>query len=454
MPGYASVLFTNIGAPTGSLPDVLASLGLEVRSSAPEAATAALDARVSDLVVVEADAVDDALALLERLRDRHPDVPVVLAVDGASVADAVRAMRAGAADFLTGPVESEQLRLAVDKTIEVSRVEPGAASTDAIVGESRPILKLRELIARAASGSSTVLVRGESGTGKELVARAVHDASPRAAQPFVKVHCGALPDALLESELFGYEKGAFTGATARKPGRVDLAQGGTLFLDEIGDITPALQVKLLRLLQDKQFERLGGGEPVVADIRFVAATHRDLEAMTKSKEFREDLFYRLDVVTLWLPPLRARRDDVTVLSKHFVSQLGAANGKPETRIAPDALDYLRRQRWPGNVRQLYNLIERLVVLGERPVIGLEDVRAEMAETVQFATEATGAGPLTLSRPRTATEVVPLSQEMKAAERAALSRALAHTKGNRALAARLLGVSRATLYNKLEQHGLS
>jgi two-component system response regulator AtoC len=323
-------------------------------------------------------------------------------------------------------------------------------------------------------------VRGESGTGKELAARAIHDASPRASGPFVKIDCTSLPEHLLESELFGYEKGAFTGAVARKPGRAELADKGTLFLDEIGELSLPLQAKLLRLLQDRQLERLGGTRTISVDVRVVAATHRDLESMVERQQFRLDLFYRLNVVPLWLPPLRARREDIDVLVEHFCKLLGRANGKPQIGIDRDAVRALRQQRWPGNVRQLQNFVERLVVLSNGPIIKEEDVRAELSRQVRFATQpgtalrlsppqlpdaaAAPASEQPASDPTSVDEkppamrtepqaVVPLDLELRAAEKKALERALAVAKHNRSLAARLLGVSRSTLYAKLEEHGL-
>jgi len=399
------------------------------------------------------------LDVLEQTLRRWPDVRVLLTAEQLDTPEAVRAMRAGASDVLTGPIDEAEVTAAFDRAVDESRSDPDpepAGASRRLLGESRTMQQVHDLIRRAASGTATVLIRGESGTGKELAARAIHEQSPRAGGPFVKIHCAALPDTLLESELFGYEKGAFTGATQKKLGRVELAQGGTLFLDEIGDITPALQVKLLRLLQDKEFERLGGGRPLAADVRFVAATHRDLDAMVKRGELREDLFYRLNVVTLWLPPLRARRDDVTLLARHFCATLSAANGKRDLSLDDAALEHLRKQRWPGNVRQLQNFIERLVVLSEGKSIGLADVQRELTGSVQFSTQATGAATLhSVARSQAAMQpVVPLSEELRSAERVALVRALEHTKGNRTLAARLLGVSRATLYNKLDEHDLS
>ncbi|MBI3202863.1 MAG: sigma-54-dependent Fis family transcriptional regulator [Myxococcales bacterium] len=454
MPIDASVLIVGADAARRRLAEALAPLGVEVRQGGVGAAVEALDARPCDVVLAHFDESEAALVVLDQLHRRHAEVAIVLVVTRGEVGDAVRAMRSGAADFLLEPVNPEHLRFAVGRAAACGHAASAPTSARAaIVGASPPMQKLTEMIGRAATGISTVLVRGESGTGKELVARAVHDESPRSRGAFVKVHCAALPDTLLESELFGYEKGAFTGAHARKLGRVDLAQGGTLFLDEIGDITPALQVKLLRLLQDKEFERLGGGEPIRADVRFVAATHRDLEDMVKKGAFREDLFYRLNVVTLWLPPLRARRDDVLILARHFVRELGPASGRPNLEIAPAALECLRGQRWPGNVRQLRNVIERIAVLIDHDVIDERDVQGELSESVKFATEAAGVSLLSAARSLGTGEVKPLAQEVERAERQALKRALEHARGNRALAARLLGVSRATLYNKLEQYGL-
>jgi two-component system response regulator AtoC len=293
-----------------------------------------------------------------------------------------------------------------------------------------------------------VLVRGETGTGKELVARLVHDLSPRAGAPFVKVQCSALPDALLESELFGYERGAFTGALLRKPGRVELAEGGTLFLDEIGDIALPMQVKFLRLLQDRQFERLGGTRTVVANVRFVTATFRDLEGMVKAGQFREDLFYRLNVVTVWLPALRARREDIPELAEHFARTYATGQA---VRFEPRALDRLVAERWPGNIRQLENFVQRLVVLADGPIISAEAVARELGAQTTFSTQSTAFRAPPGQQMSSATG--PLDETLRRAERRALERALEQAAGNRTLAARLLGISRRTLYNKLGAHGL-
>jgi DNA-binding NtrC family response regulator len=433
--------------------------------AATEPALEALAGRHVDAVIVEVDA--PALpALCDRLVKDWPDVPfIVVEREGdptISAEGAATGSKAQAADILQRPFSDEELRLALAKAVAESATSAQAPPSEAVDGEllgaSKAMQKVHELLRRAASGTATMLIRGESGTGKELVARTLHRLGPRRAKPFIKVHCAALPDTLLESELFGYERGAFTGAMSRKPGRVELAQGGTLFLDEIGDITPAIQVKLLQLLQDRKFERLGGRETIEADVRFVVATHRDLDAMVKQGTFREDLFYRLNVVTTWLPPLRARRDDIAALARRFCAVFGPANGKPNAVLSEDAVLALRSERWPGNVRQLQNFVEKLVVLAEHDRIDASDVARELdLESTTFTTQGSIApsvvSPPSSGAPNSALPL-PLTEELRQTERRALLRALQHTQGNRTLAARLLGISRATLYKKLDEHELS
>jgi two-component system response regulator AtoC len=401
-------------------------------------------------------------ALLSTILERWPGTPVVLVASTASVPEAVEALKSGAVDFLVQPVDREQLSFIARKAFAgaARQLQPQAGADARLLGDSPLMRDVLSQLRKAAAGTATVLVRGESGTGKELAARAIHRASPRASQPFIKIDCASLPDTLLESELFGYEKGAFTGASARKPGRVELADRGTLFLDEIGELTGTLQAKLLRLLQDREIERLGSTRTLRVDVRVVAATHRDLETMVERGQFRQDLFYRLNVVPIWLPPLRARRDDITELALHFCSTFAAANRKSEVTLDAGALRALRGQRWGGNVRQLQNLIERLVVMTDTPVIDEQAVRAELGRQVRFQTQpSTGSAgasdaPLSVEQDPAAGSVVgPLDAEMLAAEKKAIQRALRHAAGNRTLAARLLGVSRSTLYLKLEEHGL-
>src|SRR5882724_7348406 len=343
---------------------------------------------LSELVLPDTMGID-LLKALERL---WPGLPVVMMGANASLTDAMAALRGGASDFVQKPVDADELLFALNKALTVveRRAEqpppPSSHERAGIIGDSPTMRQVYATLERAAQGTATVLVRGESGTGKELAARAIHDASPRASGPFVKIDCTSLPEHLLESELFGYEKGAFTGAVARKPGRAELADKGTLFLDEIGELSLSLQAKLLRLLQDRVIERLGGTKTIPVDVRVVAATHRDLESMVERQQFRLDLFYRLNVVPLWLPPLRARREDIDILVQHFCRVLGPPNGKPGMAIEPAAVKALRGQRWPGNVRQLQNFIERLVVLNPGMLIREEDVRIELSNQVSFSTQ--------------------------------------------------------------------
>ena len=432
---------------------------------------AALEREPAQVLISELALPDMAgLDLLSRVAERWPGLPVILLAQDASVPEALSALRAGAADFVQKPIAAEEIWHVLSKaltSVERSAEQPPpppATARIGILGESPVMRQVYATLERAAQGSATVLVRGESGTGKELVARALHDASPRASQPFVKIDCAALPENLLESELFGYERGAFTGAVARKPGRAELADKGTLFLDEIGELSLPLQAKLLRLLQDREFERLGGTKTIRVDLRVVAATHRDLDAMTERGQFRLDLFYRLNVVPLWLPPLRARREDVETLAWHFLETCADQNGRSGISFTAEALRALRTQKWPGNVRQLQNFIERLVVLSPSLVIGESEVRGELARQVTFATQPgtaslgqaapeAAAKSTAGAAPETGSEIRPLEVEIRAAEKQALERALRATKHNRSLAARLLGVSRSTLYLKLKEHGL-
>ncbi|HEX4338996.1 MAG TPA: sigma-54 dependent transcriptional regulator [Polyangiaceae bacterium] len=409
-----------------------------------------------DAVVLDADALGSSLA---DVIGRFDGVDVLVAGRGGAK-QAVLAVRSGARDYLEVPFDADDLGAVTDKLLAAPDDDRSVdAPNSTLLGASKPMQQVHDLIRRIAATDATALVRGESGTGKELVARALHEQSPRSHAPFIKLHCAGLPETLLESELFGHERGAFTGATHRKPGRVEVAEGGTLFFDEIGDISAAMQVKLLRLLQDRQYERLGGTSSLTADVRFIAATHRDLEHMVKKGEFREDLFYRLNVVPIWLPPLRARRSDVVELATRFCDTFARRHGKAGATLSPEALGALGRERWPGNVRQLQNFVERLVVLADSPLIGAADVTRELAPENIFSTDGAAAPAASIASPSGLTfasrtgPIVPLDATLRAAERSAIVRALAHVKGNRALAARLLGVGRATLYKKIAELGI-
>lgn len=442
-----------VGAVLGALLSQAGMRSQVVRSGLEALAT--LDRQPFDAVLADVRMPGmDGLALLRRIVSQQPDLPVVLLTAHGTVPLAVEAIRAGAADFLLKPFDREEIVFVLRKVLagrqSNDEAVPGRPSEGRMIGSSAAMREVNELIRRAATGNATVLIRGESGTGKELIARAIHEQSPRRKGPFVKLHCAALPDSLLESELFGYEKGAFTGAASRKPGRIELAHEGTLFLDEIGDVTPATQVKLLRVIQERCFERLGGQETLTIDVRFVAATHRDLDAMVAEARFREDLYYRLNVVPLFVPPLRLRAGDVEELARHFVRVHGRANGKPNAVLQPEALAILASQAWPGNIRQLENFIERLIVLSDSQDLSPADVMRELsrAPAISGRTDAP-TGPTNTNHEGG----LDLATSRRNSEREALTQALLRANNNRTVAARLLGVSRRTLYTKLEEHGL-
>ncbi len=422
-----------------------------------ERATTAADALVRlgaepfDTVIVSAQLPDrPGMALLTRIVSGWPDLPVVLALQKTGVDQSAAALDAGASELIRDPSDVDEIRLVLEKCLrQAERVAHAPPTTRQlapanVVGESTPMQSVLELARKAAAGSATVLVRGESGVGKEVIARQIHRLSARSTGPFVKVHCAALPEQMIESELFGYEKGAFTGAQQRKPGRVELADGGTLFLDEIGDISAATQVKLLRILQDKEYERLGGTKTLQANVRFITATHRNLERMVKKGDFREDLYYRLNVVPITVPPLRDRMVDVERLAHQFVSAFAAENGKSVT-MSDRALERLMKERWPGNVRQLQNFIERIVVLCDANVIDLPDVARELEGD---------SGSMPMNETPSEVSVIELSAAVRQAERRAIEKALRKSNGDRTVAARILGVSRRTLFYKLREHHIS
>ncbi len=343
---------------------------------------------------------------------------------------------------------------------EASGDDGRSALSRPYVGSGPRVRQLLALVRKAAESPATVLIRGESGTGKELLARALHEQSPRAGKPFVQVHCAALSAGLLESELFGHVKGAFTGAHRDKVGRFELANGGTLFLDEIGDISLEVQTKLLRVLQERTFERVGSAEPIQVDVRVVAATHQDLEALIRHGRFREDLYYRLNVISIPVPPLRERSEDVPELVQHFLERCGRRAGKRGLTVDDEALLALKAFSWPGNIRQLENAIERAVVAAEGPSVTLADLPPEVADALQWpadgeadADEVVCDGEVSL----TADELRGVRAERAERdrrEREQLVRALAATGGNKAEAARALGLARSTLVSRLKKHGLS
>ena len=439
----------------------LARLGHEVvgvRSGGE--AIAAYRKRPADVVVTDLRMVPvDGIEVVRTVREDDPDATVVVVSAHGTIATAVEAMRAGAMDFIEKPFSPEVLRARVEKAIEIARERRGArtarARADALdqdrareldpsglVGSSEAMRRVLDQIRRIAPADATVLVLGESGTGKELVARALHAQSPRRERPFVSVSCAAIPEGLLESELFGHERGAFTGAVRRKLGRFELADGGTLFLDEVGEIPASIQVKLLRVLQERKFERVGGEETIEVDVRVVSATNRDLEAAVKTGRFREDLYYRLAVVPVVLPPLRERPGDVEELARWFLSQRAPKLGRAVTGFDPEALELLRRHRWPGNVRELENVVEQALVFAEGELVRPEDLpdglrRRPPAPELPVPTGDRG-----------------LTEVLEDLERQLILAAYEKAKGVKAETARLLGLKPSALYYKLEKYGIA
>ncbi len=396
----------------------------------------------------------DGIAVLREFKQCSPDTSIVLLTAFGSMEGAIEAIKQGAYDYLAKPFKKEEIKLVVRRSLEHSRLVRENArfkgelrerqEMSQLIGSSPPMLEVYKLIARVSVGKSTVLLEGESGTGKELVARAIHSNSPRRDRPFVPVNCAALSDTLLESELFGYEKGAFTGAIGVKQGLFEAAHEGTLFLDEIGDIGPALQVKLLRVIQEQEVRRVGGTSSIKVDVRVIAATNRDLAALVKEGRFREDLFYRLNVVRMVLPPLRERREDIPMLAQHFLQKFSAANAQPIRGFIPDTMALLERSPWPGNVRELENVIERAVSLAHGPLILPED----LPEFIRMA----GPGP-SGGRAGKESERDDALFTLDEMAKQHLMKVLGETGGNKARAAKILGIDRRTLYRMAERYGV-
>jgi len=419
------------------------------RADSGEAALDLVRASDPDLVVTDLKMPGmDGLELLRRLRDDFPEIPVVLLTAHGTVENAVEAMKRGAHDFLTKPFDRDQVVEIVAKAIgqaERSRREfQGPPAPDApcgILGNSETIRSLRRMIERVAPSPTTVLITGETGTGKELVADAIHRCSPRAGAPMIRINCGALPDNLVEAELFGHERGAFTGAERTKPGRFELAHEGTLFLDEIGELPLPLQVKLLRVLQDGVVDRVGGTEPRKVDVRLVAATNRDLETEAREGRFREDLLYRINVVEIKLKPLREHPEDIPLLVEFFLDKHVSRLGRARPPISEGAMESLLGRRWPGNVRELENAVERAILLAEGDGLGAEDFGPVPDEGGGGA--AVPPGDLKGAARAAAAE----------AERKMIRAALEQTDGNVTRAAETLGLSRRGLQLKMKELGL-
>jgi DNA-binding NtrC family response regulator len=415
-----------------------------------------LDIRLPDLTGLEA---------LRRLRDLDARSPVVFITGKSTTDTAIEAMKLGAYDYLLKPLELKQLREVIERAVAISRLmhvpavvaEAGPVDdrADAIVGRCPAMQDVYKAIGRVAAGDVTVLITGESGTGKELVARAIYQHSRRADRPFLAINCAAIPEQLLESELFGHEKGAFTGADRRRIGKFEQVSGGTLFLDEVGDMAPLTQSKVLRVLQEQRFERVGGNETIATDVRLLAATNRDLEALVAQGRFRQDLYYRLSVYTIPLPPLRERGDDLALLVEHYLRRYGRELGKEGTVITPEALDLLRRQSWPGNVRELQNVLERALLDAAGPVLLPEFLEPALGQRpLPAAPLATGdLTPFIEERLRAGSEDL-YAETLQRMERLLLTRVLQHTGGNQLQAARLLGITRGSLRTKLRDLGIT
>ncbi len=427
------------------LAEVLAREGYRVRAAAGgEECLRLAEAEPFDLALVDLRMPDvDGLEVLKRLSSIRPGVPVLILTAFATIETAIEAIRAGAYDYLSKPFRMEEIKVVVRRTLEAQRLVRENLQyrqelreryrVENLVGQSAQMVEIYKLVARVANLETTVLIHGETGTGKELVARAIHYASPRADRQFVVVDCAAVPETLFESELFGHERGAFTGAVAAKRGLLETADGGTCLLDEIGELSPSLQAKLLRALQDRTIRRVGGNEAIPVNVRIIAATNRDLKRLVVEGAFREDLYFRLNVVMISVPPLRERRQDIPLLAQHFLQKYARAVGRPVTGFARETVALLSAYEWPGNVRQLEHAIERALALSSSELILPGDLPAELR----------GGSVMELGLPASAMTL----EEVK---RWYVAKVLEEAGGNKLRAAEILGIDRRTLYRILER----
>jgi nitrogen regulation protein NR(I) len=430
------------------------------------------DLILTDLVMPGITGMD----VLKEVTAAKISIPVIVMTAFGTVQTAVEAMRHGAFDYITKPFNLDELMIVLEKALSVSKLQKENVmlklqlkkkyNFKGLIGDSPPMQAVYEMIEKIADTDSTVLITGESGTGKELIAKTIHyNNSSRAGGPFVPINCAAIPKDLLESELFGHEKGAFTGAINTRLGRFELAQGGTLFLDEVGELDPSLQVKILRVLQEREFERVGGMKTIKADVRILAATNKDLENATKEGKFREDLLYRLNVIPLHLPPLRSRQEDLPLLTAFFVHDFCRKRKREPFMFSPEAMECLLKYRWPGNVRELENLIERLTILASGSVINSSDL-PEKLQQMTLAEMDHAAGPVAGARRSTqpATPAgrstielgesgIDLNEMVSALERDMIMKALEKAGGVRSKAAQLLGLNRTTLLEKIKKMGI-
>ena len=389
----------------------------------------------------------DGMEALKKIRRMNDKIPVIMLTAHGTMESAVEAMKLGALDYLSKPFDIDELKIIIERALDIGNMQQQIAflteelersTGKSIIGSSEKMNEVLEIVNRVANSNATVLITGESGTGKELIANAIHYNGSRRDKPYIKVNCGALPEGLLESELFGHEKGAFTGAVARKPGRFERAEGGTIFLDEVGELTPAVQVKLLRVLQEKEFERVGGIETIKANVRVIAATNRDLREMVNQGTFREDLFYRLNVIPIELPPLRQRKADIPSLIDHFVERFCKEMGRNKISFDKEAIDILINYPWKGNIRELENVIERIVILNQGEQV------SKMALPKEVISQNSDGKVFELPE-----QGIDLDQ----LEKSFIEQALRRTDNNQTQAAKLLGITRHTLIYRMEKHGM-
>jgi len=392
----------------------------------------------------------NGLDVLKKVKGINPQIDVIMMTAYGTIETAVEAMKSGALDYITKPIDLDELNILIDRISERrtlirenqilrEKLWKKGFTADQIVYKNRKMEDLINMAGRVASSRTTILLQGESGTGKELFARLIHKTSARSEKPMIVVNCGALPETLLESELFGYEKGAFTGAATRRIGRFEEADGGTLFLDEIGELSPSVQVKLLRFLQEREFQRLGGNRTIQSDARIISATNRDLENKVAEGTFREDLFYRLNVVVMNIPPLREKKEDIPLLIKHFISRFSAENSKKIEGLSSEAMDILLKYDYPGNIRELENIIERAVVIARHSVISVDDLPFKESLSQSPVIQKTGRGYL--------------KDSIEALEQRLIEQAMEETVHNQSKAAELLGISERMLRYKLKKYGM-
>ncbi|MGD9125052.1 MAG: sigma-54 dependent transcriptional regulator [Desulfarculaceae bacterium] len=433
-----------------SLKGILADEGYEVSIAHDgEQALRLIEEEGPDLVLLDIWMPGpDGLEVLEKIKGRRPTMPVVMISGHGTVETAVKATRLGAFDFIEKPLDMDKILVAVRNALEISRLAEenlllrAKAEPPQLTGNSPALQKVQQAMEKVAPTESWVLITGENGTGKELVAHSIHRLSNRASMPFVDVNCAAIPEELIESELFGHEKGAFTGASSRKRGKFDLAHQGTLFLDEIGDMSFKTQAKILRILQEQRFERVGGTRTIKVDARVIAATNKDLPAEIEAGRFREDLYYRLNVIPIQLPPLRDRPEDISLLVQEFLAEIGAKTHRDVKSFAPEALEMLKAHTWPGNVRELKNLVERLVILSPSEVIGLADLPAELSQTDSIQA---GGGKLL--------DLTDFKEARAAFEKQYLEEKLRQFGGNVSQTAEAIGLERSHLHKKLKSLGI-